>query len=93
MNSVYERDHVLVEVGSGFAEDAATIGHNFGAVIADLETRMREAAATSISRKPRACATRSSACARPNWRWSMIPPCAHPPLEGEGRRAQRAGVG
>jgi excinuclease ABC subunit B len=30
--------------GAGF-EDAATIGHNFEAVIADLETRMREAAA------------------------------------------------
>jgi excinuclease ABC subunit B len=45
LESVYERDHVLVETGSGLAEDAATIGHNFEAVIADLETRMREAAA------------------------------------------------
>jgi excinuclease ABC subunit B len=45
LDSVYERDHVLVETGSGLAEDAATIGHNFEAVIADLETRMREAAA------------------------------------------------
>ncbi len=45
LKSVYERDHVLVEVGSGFAEDAVTIGHNFEAVLADLETRMREAAA------------------------------------------------
>jgi excinuclease ABC subunit B len=51
LDSVYERDHVLVATGSGseavhgdFAE-AATIGHNFEAVIADLETRMREAAA------------------------------------------------
>jgi excinuclease ABC subunit B len=37
-------------VSTGFAdpgefEDVATIGHNFEAVIADLETRMREAAA------------------------------------------------
>ncbi|HVY58641.1 MAG TPA: excinuclease ABC subunit UvrB [Xanthobacteraceae bacterium] len=45
LQSVYERDHVLVETGAGFAEDAATIGHNFEAVIGDLETRMREAAA------------------------------------------------
>ena len=48
MDSVYERDHVLVGTGDGRAggfEDAATIGHNFEAVVADLETRMREAAA------------------------------------------------
>jgi len=49
LGSVYERDHVLVGTGgdgaSGGFEDAATIGHNFEAVIADLETRMREAAA------------------------------------------------
>jgi excinuclease ABC subunit B len=48
LDSVYERDHVLVAAGDGkageFAE-AATIGHNFEAVIADLETRMRAAAA------------------------------------------------
>jgi excinuclease ABC subunit B len=37
---------VLIGTGSGTGEfeDAATIGHNFEAVIADLETRMREAA-------------------------------------------------
>src|SRR5271155_5607166 len=44
LNSVYERDHVLIDAGSGsegeFGE-AATIGHNFEAVIADLEARMR----------------------------------------------------
>ena len=48
MGSVYERDHVLVATGAGEAgefQDAATIGHNFGAVLADLETRMRAAAA------------------------------------------------
>jgi excinuclease ABC subunit B len=48
LQSVYERDHVLVSTGAGQAgefEDAATIGHNFEAVIAGLETRMREAAA------------------------------------------------
>ena len=44
MSSVYERDHVLVDVQGGMAEEAATIGHNFEAVIGDLETRMKEAA-------------------------------------------------
>jgi excinuclease ABC subunit B len=48
LGSVYERDHVLIATGAAgageFAE-AATIGHNLEAVIADLETRMREAAA------------------------------------------------
>src|SRR5580658_9925185 len=46
MNSVYERDHVLVEIGDGgIADDVISIGHNFEAVLGDLETRMREAAA------------------------------------------------
>ncbi len=48
LNSVYERDHVLIAAGAGGSgefEDTATIGHNFEAVIADLETRMRAAAA------------------------------------------------
>src|SRR5437763_1687645 len=42
LDSVYERDHVLIAAGTGDGEfeDAATIGHNFEAVIADLETRM-----------------------------------------------------
>ena len=48
LNSVYERDHVLIPTAAGESgefEDAATIGHNFQAVISDLETRMRTAAA------------------------------------------------
>ncbi len=48
LQSVYERDHVLIATGSGEGgefEEATTIGHNFEAVIADLETRMRAAAA------------------------------------------------
>jgi excinuclease ABC subunit B len=48
LESVYERDHVLISTGAGTGgefEDAATIGHNFEAVISDLETRMRAAAA------------------------------------------------
>jgi excinuclease ABC subunit B len=48
--SVYERDHVLVSTAGGLAgvgddEAAHAIGHNFEAVLADLETRMRAAAA------------------------------------------------
>jgi excinuclease ABC subunit B len=47
LDSVYERDHVLIATGAGEGEfaEAATIGHNFEAVISDLETRMRAAAA------------------------------------------------
>jgi excinuclease ABC subunit B len=46
MDSVYERDHVLISTGgAGEFAEAATIGHNFEAVISGLETRMREAAA------------------------------------------------
>ncbi|MGZ5849994.1 MAG: helicase-related protein, partial [Methyloceanibacter sp.] len=51
MASVYERDHVLVDAGvgfpgTGFGEDEqATIGHNLEAVVADMEKRMRAAAA------------------------------------------------
>ncbi|MGC2408833.1 MAG: excinuclease ABC subunit UvrB [Methyloceanibacter sp.] len=46
MASVYERDHVLVDAGAGFGEaDQALIGYNLEAVVADLEKRMRTAAA------------------------------------------------
>ncbi len=48
LDSVYERDHVLISTGGAAAgefAEAATIGHNLEAVVADLETRMREAAA------------------------------------------------
>jgi len=48
LDSVYERDHVLVSTGTageGEFEETATIGHNFEAVIADLQTRMQAAAA------------------------------------------------
>ena len=47
MQSVYERDHVLVDAGSGFGEDQQTplVGHNLAAVIEEMDGRMRAAAA------------------------------------------------
>ncbi len=43
LGSVYEADHVTVD--AGLAEGGTMIGHNFKATLADLEKRMREAAA------------------------------------------------
>src|SRR5262249_26429868 len=50
LESVYERDHVLISTGGGLAgigaaEAAANTGHNSEAVTAALEPRMRAAAA------------------------------------------------
>ena len=43
LGSIYERDHVTVDIGLADGA-AATFGHNFQATITDLERRMKEAA-------------------------------------------------
>jgi excinuclease ABC subunit B len=43
LGSVYEQDHVTVD--AGFAEGGHLVGHNLAAHLADLEKRMRDAAA------------------------------------------------
>jgi excinuclease ABC subunit B len=45
MSSVYEGDHVRVDAGLAEAGGGPLIGHNLAKVIADMETRMKEAAA------------------------------------------------
>jgi excinuclease ABC subunit B len=112
LDSVYERDHVLVATGGGEAggdfEDAATIGHNFEAVITDLETRMREAAADLDFEEAarlrdeikRLRATELAVIDDPTAKRpgtgggrTNSPRAPSPfPLAGEGRRAQRGGV-
>ena len=98
LNSVYERDHVLIGTGTGAEgefEDAATIGHNFQAVIGDLEARMRTAAADLDFEEAarlrdeikRLRTTELAVTDDPTAKF------LHPPLQGEGRRATRAGVG
>ena len=106
MASVYERDHVLVSTGAGEAgefEDAATIGHNFEAVLADLETRMRAAAADLDFEEAarlrdelkRLRATELAVVDDPTAKFRRAARRAplHPPLEGEGRAPQARGVG
>ena len=43
LSSVYERDHVIVDTGA--VEEGALVGHNLRATIAELEAKMRDAAA------------------------------------------------
>ena len=92
LDSVYERDHVLVAAGAGAGgefEEAATIGHNFEAVIADLETRMRDAAADLDFEEAarlrdeikRLRATELAVIDDPTAKFR------YPPRRGEGRRA------
>ena len=99
MDSVYERDHVLISTGAGASgefEDAATIGHNFEAVIADLEARMRAAAADldfeeAARRRDEIKRLRQTELAvvdDPTAKRPALPS----PLVGEGGRAQRGRV-
>ncbi len=96
LNSVYERDHVLIAAGAGEAgefEEAATIGHNFQAVIGDLETRMR-AAAADLDFEEAARLRDEIKRLRTTELAVTDDPTAkffRPPRQGEGRRAQRGG--
>ena len=97
LQSVYERDHVLIATGTGEGgefEEVATIGHNFEAVIADLETRMRTAAADldfeeAARLRDEIKRLRSTELAVIDDPTAKILPS---PLAGEGRRASRGGV-
>jgi excinuclease ABC subunit B len=108
MGSVYERDHVLIDTGDGKGEfaEAATIGHNFEAVLADLETRMREAAsdldfeeaARLRDELKRLRATELAVMDNPTTKRLGSPSSggrglsAPSPLGGEGRRSKSGGV-
>jgi excinuclease ABC subunit B len=85
MNSVYERDHVLVEIGDGgMADDVISIGHNFEAVLSDLETRMREAAADLNFEEAARLPRRSQTPARHReWPSSTIPPPSSVPCKAK----------
>ena len=103
LNSVYERDHVLVGTGDGSGEfaDAATIGHNLEAVVADLETRMREAAgdldfeeaARLRDEIKRLKQTELAVLDDPTAKRPLPAALLHPPPCGEGRAAKPRGVG
>src|SRR6185312_3959296 len=45
MQSVYEQDHVTVDAGLADSDHVQVLGHNLHAVIADMERRMKDAAA------------------------------------------------
>jgi excinuclease ABC subunit B len=96
LDSVYERDHVLIAAGGagGEFEETATIGHNFEAVIADLETRMRAAAADldfeeAARLRDEIKRLRSTELAVMDDPTAKLLPS---PLAGEGGRAERGRV-
>ncbi len=80
MDSVYERDHVLIATGGGERRRIRRRRNHRPQLRKRAGRSTKRACARpppiSTSRKPRACATRSSACARPSWRWSTTRPCA-----------------
>lgn len=98
LSSVYERDHVLIETGADSPDgQAVTIGHNFEAVLKDLETRMRAAAADLDFEEAarlrdevkRLRATELAVVDDPTAKYPSPRTALPSPLAGEGGRAQR----
>jgi excinuclease ABC subunit B len=96
LDSVYERDHVLIAAGTGAAgefAEAATIGHNFEAVIADLEARMRAAAADLDFEEAARLRDEIKRLRATELAVVDDPTAKHPsspsPQSGDGRRGQR----
>ena len=94
MNSVYERDHVLVEIGDGgMADDVISIGHNFEAVLIRPRNPNARSRRRSELRGSRQTPRRSQTPPRArSWRWSTTPPrssapCKARPAPMRGRRS------
>ena len=71
LDSVYERDHVRADITGArgmAADEGALIGNNLEPISRRWKARCATPPPISTSRPPPACATRSSACARRNWR-------------------------
>jgi superfamily II DNA/RNA helicase len=78
LDSVYEQDHVTRRC-TGFAEEGSLVGHNLAAHISRIwKSRCAMPPPISTSRPPPACATRSSACRKPNWPSPTTPWPANP---------------
>jgi excinuclease ABC subunit B len=94
LDSVYERDHVLISAGDGVGEfaEAATIGHNFEAVLADLEARMRAAAADLEFEEAARLRDEIKRLRATELAVNDNPALRAPAKAGSGRNARRGGV-
>ncbi len=86
LGSVYEADHVTVDIGLA---DAPAIGHNLQATIADLEKRMKEAAGNLEFEEAGSHARRDQAPAIGRARGRRRPDGAPDGHRGDGRVLRR----